>query len=100
MSWLECLIEVRDAMVHPLVLYITAGFGLLWFKKWLGGGVCRSQARIDGKSVVITGGNTGIGYETALELAKRGNKENKFIVFPSPITQDCFSHRRENHYCM
>ena len=34
--------------------------------------ICRSKGTMKGKTVILTGGTTGIGYETAFHLAKRG----------------------------
>lgn len=55
-----------------LILAVIIVILMVVLSWWLQPGKCNSKARLDGKIVIITGANTGLGKETAKDVLLRG----------------------------
>ncbi|TRY95283.1 hypothetical protein DNTS_006740 [Danionella cerebrum] len=73
-----------------VVVVVVTGLGLIALRRYVSGGVCRSKARLDGKTVLITGANTGArvilacrdmsrAYAAADEIRKRSGNGNVVV---------------------
>ncbi|ALC48688.1 CG3842 [Drosophila busckii] len=69
-----CFRGIWAWLVLILLVALAVAFVMWLLRQIIQGPAYRKLNRIDGKVVIVTGCNTGIGKETVLELARRGAK--------------------------
>lgn len=65
--------------------------GVVLLRKWIAGGVCQSSVQLRGKTVLVTGANTGIGKETCRDMARRGMAQSHYVAMYT-MSQVCVCH--------
>ena len=67
-------INIKMSIYTVAVTSGAIAVGLVLLRRWRASkwGVCTSKARLNGKVVIVTGGNVGLGAEAAMDFAQRG----------------------------